>query len=174
MKNEPNQSNDENADAFAPFEQQLRSHSLGPCPTRDRELMYECGYAAGTASEKRKSHRSTTRWRAASLLASILAGVSLVSHFSLNRVNRHEQLGNGQTISEPPHTSTDANLESINGWGTQLSRPPYSDQQTGGILRASTSAQDVTNLDVPDVVSNPAPSNTQSTPLRPIDFTQLL
>ena len=169
MNNETNRS--EWNDALTQFEQMLRSQSFGPGPSHRGELMYECGYAAGAAAARKKTHGATTRWRVVSLVASVLACVSLSSHYFPPGLNRIEQVGIDKQLKPSQQHSLETSVESApDAWITLLSRDRQADRQTAGILRASGTTLDIMKPNGLDDRLEPVPFETQSTPLRPTDF----
>lgn len=165
----------ENNDVLTKFEQRMRSQSLGPGPTRRAELMYECGYAAGAAASRNKAQRLTTRWRVFSMVASVLACVSLSSHFFSTDFNDIEQFSMDEQVKPSQQHPIETSPEPTpNAWIMHLTRERQSDQQTVGTLRFSEATQNIAKPDSPDDTSSPFPFSTQNTPLRPTDFTLFL
>jgi hypothetical protein len=86
MTNFDSPTDDPNGDTFADFEQQLRIHSLGPGPSKQSEILYQCGFAAGRASAiqsfQTNQNLSTAvrRWQRLSLVACVLLCISLTLH----------------------------------------------------------------------------------------------
>lgn len=62
---------------LAAFERRLRNQSLGEGPEKRDEILYQCGFAAGMESTRKRQHSITQRWRGLSIAASLLALISI-------------------------------------------------------------------------------------------------
>lgn len=138
MNNEANK-NEDSQDAWNEFEQTLRERSLGSHPPSHRGvLLYQCGYAAGSAAANRKMLRRTFQLQCVGVAASIIACLAIISHF-LPTISLDSTQGNvSEAVGTPPVTDPTANLESIwDAWIDLQSTKVVEGPQPTGVLRAS-------------------------------------
>lgn len=169
------ESNPPQADeALTQFEQQLRRHELGSGTNHRNSVLYECGYAAGAADEKKKSEQTTARWKAVGLAAAILCAVSLSFHFGSGVTDSNDRLGMSPRMQSTPQTEQTEMQSMEKAWRMHLTRERQVEVQNARILRASSSLAEAMNAPVADGQVEGGPTQSQSAPLRATDSNLLL
>lgn len=170
MKNEHDPLGKHSEDDLDGFEQSLQARSIGAPADHKGVLMYQCGYAAGIAVSKKRSAKTATRWRVVGVAASMIASLSLVSHFLPFKVRMDDPIGMEVPVQKGPAVVQSNDKNESNSWVMRLTRNQPTGHQRSETLRASE--MNLSNFE-PELVGTGAepigPENLEK-PLRPQDF----
>lgn len=170
MNNEANK-NEYSQDPWDEFAQTLRDRTLGPPPSHRGVLLYQCGYAAGSANASRKLQRTTVRLQFVGVAASIIACLAIVSHFLPKNSWGSTQSDVSEVVSTPPVTDQNANRESVwDAWIDRQTTDVVEGPQPTGVLRASFTTLHSLEDNRMEVSPVPVGEREQEKTLRPGDF----
>lgn len=166
MRNLNDEGNPDGAPDDFEFAQKLRLEPLGGGPVRRDRVLYECGYAAGLAAGTKKLRANKILWQSATIEATLLGCLSLVTHFyPVRSTANHVGFVRSETIA--PRQSNPL-AESMTAFGDN---PDH--QRTESIWRPTTRVSDFQFAPVISVGSPQAPSSAER-PLRPGDTQNFL